>query len=127
MIEFIYASCSLLAPLVVLGLIKQLNHQYDAIKHLKGFKNILVITFLSCLVLGGILSTFLSVELQLHFLSDYAINALTDNQIKQLQSSVNNIDPHSTLLTVSKRSKLIAEFASLDYIVDYCDYAYVAI
>jgi hypothetical protein len=117
-IELIYASCSLLAPLVVLELIKKLNDQEKAIKHLKGFKNILVITFLSCLVLGGILSTFLSIEFQLTTLSDYAFTALTDKEIKQLQSSVDNIDPHSTLLTVSNRSKLIAEFASLDYIID---------
>ena len=104
-IELIYASCSLLAPIVVLGLIKQLNHQEKAIKHLKGFKNILVITFLSCLVLFGILSTFLTIELQLDAVSNSAINALTEKQIKQLESSVNNIDPHSALLTVSQRSK----------------------
>jgi hypothetical protein len=121
-IELIYTSCSLLAPIVVLGLIKQLNHRAEAVKHLKGFKNILVITILSCLVLGGVLSTFLSIEFQLDILSNYASTALTDKEIKQLQSSVNNIDPYSTLLTVSKRSKLIAEFASLDYIIDYYDY-----
>jgi hypothetical protein len=120
--ELIYASCSLLAPLVVLQLINKLNHQEKAIKHLKGFKNILVITFLSCLVLGGILSTFLSIDLQLYNLSKYDVSALTDKQINQIQSSVSNIDPHSTLLTVSNRSKLIAEFASLDYIIDSVSY-----
>jgi hypothetical protein len=90
-------------------------------KHLKGFKNILVITFLSCLVLFGILSTFLTIEFQLDAISNTAINALTGKEIKLLESSVNNIDPHSTLLTVSQHSKFIAEFASLDYIVNFWD------
>ena len=122
-IPFVYVSCSLLAPIVVLSVIEATKattrgrgkKRWIAIKHLKGLKNVTTVGILSFLVLGGILSTFLSVEFGILGNQKYA---LTDNETK-LQSSLNNVDPYSTLLTVTERSRNIAEYANLGYNVNY--------
>jgi hypothetical protein len=116
-IPFVYVSCSLLAPIVVLSVIKQLKQQQEreVVRRLKGLKNVTTVGILSFLVLGGILSTFLSVEFGILGNQKYA---LTDNETK-LQSSLNNADPYSTLLTVTERSRNIAEYANLGYNINY--------
>lgn len=118
LIEMLYASCSILAAVAFLRLIEWMKSNSDNPRRYKG---LLIYSFLSLLLMGGILSTFLSVEYQLKILANFAKTALTEEQRRGIEGSIDNFDPHSILLTVSKLSKTVAEFASLEYIVDYYD------
>ena len=133
MIPLVYVSASLLAPIAVLRLINRIKEEQQqqkqqqegeekkrwiAIKHLKYLKNTLIVIILSFLVLGGILSTFLSTEYQILDISKYT---LTNNEIN-LQSALNNVNPYSTLLTVTGRSMNVAEYYVLGSIVNYYRY-----
>jgi hypothetical protein len=125
LIPFVYVSCSLLAPVIVLRLIEQIKQKQKMVTGLKALKNTLTATFLSFLVLGGILSPFLTVEY--HILNKAKVGP-TNNEIN-IQRSLNTIGqcsycitPYSTVLTVGDRSKSIAEYGSSGYIVGYYKY-----
>jgi len=103
-IPFVYASASLLAPLIVLKL-----------KRLRGFNKMLTVAFISFLVLGGVTSTFLTAE---YWVLNVPRGDLTYEEVKLL-SYLNDADPYSTLLTVTGRSLRVAEYASLGWIINY--------
>ena len=118
LIPFTYVSASVLSSIIVLKVISYLKQQQQQReKYFRNLKNILTVTFLSSVVLGGVLSTFLSVEYQILNVSR---NALPDNEINN--NILSSIDPDSTLLTLSERSHAIAEYASVDYLVGYYKY-----
>ena len=119
MIPFVFVSASILAPLTifeVFGKFEQwrLRQTQGIMKYLRGLTNLLIVTFLSFLVLGGILSTLLTVE----YRSIAATSlGLKENEI-DLINSLNETHQYSTLLTSTDRSKYVTEFASLAYTVD---------
>src|SRR5215212_2030664 len=117
LIPFAFVSVSILSSIAILKVIEQLKQHQQLERHFRSLKNILTVTFLSFLVVGGILSTFLSVEYWIINTSKYS---LSDKEIDD--NHLNSIDPNSTLLTLSDRSHNIAEFASVDYLVGYYKY-----
>lgn len=110
LIPFVGAASSILASIVVVTLMKW-QRRYV---HFSRLKNFAIGSFLSFLVLSGLLSTFFTIEYQFLTLPE---RSLTSDQIK-LQSHLSGADPYSILLTVTNSSRTIAEFENLGYIVD---------
>ncbi|MDP9287622.1 MAG: hypothetical protein M3P08_05425 [Thermoproteota archaeon] len=112
LIPYLFVSSSIVGSISVLMFIdylKQKRFHFERLNRAATTTTILGVAILSFLVLGGIISTLLGLEFILFNTSQ---NALTDKEIK-LESSLHNVDPGSTLLTYTGRSKSIADFAPL--------------
>ena len=110
MIPFVGAASSILASIIVVALMKwqKTNVPFNRLK------NFTIALFLSFLVLGGISSTFLTIDYQLLGLPQ---RSMTPEQFK-LESHLSGADPYSVVLTVTNSSRNIAEFENLGYIID---------
>jgi len=109
LILFVYVAATLLASVATIFFLKRiikLDHRI--------LKSLIVGSLVSLLVFGGIFSTFLSIEYHVLRLPNIS---MTDNEISLL-SHLSQVDPRSILLTVTERSKLVAEYANLGDVVD---------
>src|SRR5256712_172993 len=113
-IPYAYFSCAILSSLIILKLI-QWREEYKSSNRLK---NVLTVSLLSLLVLGGIFSTFLSIDYQLE---TFQKRSLSENQ-STLVDHLTGTDPYSIFLTVTDSSRNIAQFKNFGYVVDYYRY-----
>jgi len=109
LILFVYVAATLLASVAI-------THFFKRIKKLdrRILKSLIVGSFVSLIVFGGIFSTYLSIEYNALRLPNIS---MTNNEISLL-SHLSQVDPRSILLTVTDRSKLIAHYANLGDVVD---------
>ncbi|MGI0022514.1 MAG: hypothetical protein ACRD9Q_06605 [Nitrososphaeraceae archaeon] len=110
LIPLVFVASSILASLVLVSIGKQ---EYKK-KRLKAIKNIVTVIFLSSLVLTGTLSTILAVEHRSFFTPKNAISVTE----KRFQSSLDNVDPRSILITVTNRSRDLAQYENIGYIIE---------
>ncbi|MFX1517371.1 MAG: hypothetical protein ACFFC6_13790 [Promethearchaeota archaeon] len=90
-------ACSILASITIL----------ETVKKFRRLKKKVVVLFLTLLVLGGISSTFLALEYSDFY---YTRISLTDEE-KSSINYLNKLDPWSSTLSITSRSRAITEFA----------------
>jgi hypothetical protein len=105
------ASASIVASIVILQIVRWLERRNQRSSYARRLKNLLPIPLLSIFILAGSLSTFLTIEYQI-----ININFSTLTELEKAEGVVGISDPYTTILTVSDRSRGIAQFSSADYI-----------
>jgi hypothetical protein len=105
------ASASVVASIVILQIVRWLEGRKQRSSYAKRLKSLLPIPILSILILAGSLSTFLTFEYQT---LNTNFSTLTD--LEQAEGVFGRFDPYTTILTVSERSRGIAQFSNADYI-----------
>jgi len=105
-----YAAASLLAPISILELLK----------HAQAKKNVIIAISLliSCLVISGITSTFLTLDLQNYYTSRYALGK--DNL--RVIDVLNSLPADKVLLTVTDSSLSVAGFTPCSWRINYYRY-----
>ncbi len=104
LIPYVYFSSSILAAIFVTKILQYWNISWK-ISYVKKISFFCIVAFL---VFGGIFSTYLTLEFQ--FLKTEN-NSLTINEQSFLEI-LQDIDPYSIFLTISERSRAIADFQS---------------
>lgn len=117
-IPFVFISCSLLSPILVLEVMERLKTRLQKVDRFGNLTDIMIFASISLFVIGGVFSTFLTIEYQLLYISKIGIS----NDESKLQKPLFGADPYSTLLTLTSRSKDIAEYANLGYIIGFFKY-----
>jgi hypothetical protein len=107
----IQASASIVASIVILQIVRWLERRNQGSSYARRLKSLLPIPILSIFILVGSLSTFLTIEYQI-----LNMNVSTLTELEKAEDVVGISDPYTTILTVSERSRGIAEFSSADYI-----------
>lgn len=109
-IPIVFVSASILAPLLILRIVKKNNNTPS----LKKIKDLWKVAFIASIVVGGMFSTFLTFEYQILIIEN---NKLTPEE-KVLIESLQDIVPYSSLVTVTQRSVSVAEFGLFGQILD---------
>jgi len=103
-IPIAYAASAVTAPISIIELFK----------HIQKYKTVVLTAFLSFLVIFGVSSTFLALELQTYNAKNYA---LSDASLT-LVNVLNKLGPDKVLLTATDYSRLIAEFVPFSWNID---------
>jgi len=105
LIPFVYTAASILAALFVAKLLEQLKITWNS----SYLKKIGLVCAFSFLVVGGTLSTFLTIEYTLLIIQ---VSSPSKNEQK-LQGLLEGVDPYSFLLTLTERTRNITHFQPL--------------
>lgn len=112
---YLWITVSILSPIAIIKIMDYKNNIRSYGKNFLVLKRLKTVLFIFFLVLGGTLSSYLSIELQI---STTSSNKMTDNE-KTVLSEITELDPHSTILTVTPRSKSIAEYQNFGFNIPY--------
>jgi len=110
MIPMIFVCISLLAPITIFWVFRNTAK----IHFLKNHSNYIIIAFFSFLILGGTLSTFLSLEYQI--LSNQRFSL--DDSERKIRQELTTLNSTSTVLTVSQHSRDIVDYAVVGQVLD---------
>ncbi len=105
LIPFVYVAASILAALLVTKFLEKINITWN----LNYTKKIALACIFSLLVVGGISSTFLTIEYSLLKMQN---NPLSENELK-FYSLLEGIDPYSFFITITDTSRSYAQFYNL--------------
>jgi len=111
LIPYVYSSACILAALFIAKVLEQLNISWST----SYFKKIGIVGAFSFLVVGGILSTYLTIEFQIFKTENSSLSKNEQNFLDLLQG----VDPYSLFLTISERSKVISDFQTLGITPNY--------
>lgn len=107
LIPYLWITVSILSPIAIINLV-------DFIKGIKLIgRNSVVVThlitvfFIFFLVVGSMISTFLTLDY--HKMLTLSNSVISENE-KMLLNDITNLDPHSTILSVTPKSKSITEY-----------------
>ena len=109
-IPIVFVSVAMLAPLLILKLI----NAKGKMPSLKNTKGMLIVAVLSLIIVGGMFSTFLTFEHQILLAQNNKIRPDENNLIK----SLDDVDPYSSILTITKRTMRLAEFGVVGQTLD---------
>jgi hypothetical protein len=113
LIPIMQASASILASMVILQIVREIQGRKQRSINAKPLKSLLSLPILSILILTGSLSTFSTFE----YLTFY-INRASLSDIEKAQIPFGISDPYTTILTLSDRSMSVAQFSPAGYIPD---------
>jgi hypothetical protein len=111
LIPIMLVSASVVASIVILQIVRWLEDRNQRSSYAKHLKSLLPLPLLSILILAGSLSTFSTLEFQIQ-----SINSVSLTDMEKVQSPFGRFDPYTTILTVSNRSRDVAEFSPAGYI-----------
>ena len=115
LVPYLWITASILAPIAVIKVLDYINGIKTAGTKLIIVKRLVGVFFIFALIIGSTMSTFLSLEYQaVRTLPD----RISDTEAKLLDE-VKNLDPHSTILSITPRSKGMAEYQSFNYNVGF--------
>ena len=105
LIPFVYVAASVLAALLVVKFLEKLNIAWN----LAYTKKLVFSCIVSLLVIGGISSTFLTIE---YHLTNMENSKMTENE-RKFHSLLQGVDPYSFLLTNTDTTRSFAQYYNL--------------
>lgn len=115
LIPYLWISVSILSSIVLLSLSIKIKSLKPKIKSLKYIKIPLLSIFITLVLIGGTLSTFITIDYQSAIISRYKMSGEENILLNNLTMQ----DPYSTLLTLTDRSKNLAEYLDFYYKIGY--------
>jgi hypothetical protein len=111
LVPYTWIAVSILSPIAIFKISNYINGIKSAGKNLVIRKRLITVLFVFFLVMGSMMSSFLTLEYQRAITSQ---SKVSDNE-KALLDEVKKLDPHSTILSLTPRSKSLAEFQLFNY------------
>ncbi len=115
LVPYLWITVSVLSSIAIFRIVNYINNFRSGVIKFVVIKRMITVSFIFLLVIGGTLSTFLTLDFQTVKTS---VNKISENE-QRLLSELKELDPHSTLLTVTPRSKGLAEYQYFNYNIGY--------
>ena len=112
---YLWISVSILSPIAVIKIIDYIKGKKPTRKSLVIAKHLTPVLFVFFLIMGSMISTFLSLEYQ----TVKTLPTKISDSEATLLSEVKKLDPHSSILSITPRSKSLAEFQPFNYNIGY--------
>lgn len=115
LVPYLWITVSVLSPIAMIKIVDYINKIKIRSRKYAVVKKLTTVLIFFFLILGSMLSTFLSLDSQKVSIS---ASNITEEEEMSL-NKVKELDPHSTIMSLTPRSKSLAEFQHFNYNVGY--------